>query len=136
MGHDCTTNADSMQLKLIGQVARELGVSTDWLRRAERDGRLPRARRHMSGWRVYSAKDVAVIRALLVPASQSEISRAETNKARTQLVEFLADFLDDGAQTVNFSALATDDETTTLRDLINAAKTPRRVATGTPDTGA
>ena len=45
----------------------------------------------------------------------------EMHVARKQLVEFLADHLNNGAQSVSFSALATDDETTTLRDLVDSA---------------
>ncbi len=57
-----------MRFMLISAVARELGVSVDWLRRAEKDGRIPRARRHLSGWRVYTDQDVVVIQNLLIPS--------------------------------------------------------------------
>jgi len=46
----------------IGEVARELGMSVDWLRKAEREGRIPPAKRMMSGWRFYSPEDVAALR--------------------------------------------------------------------------
>ena len=55
-----------MPLMKIGEVARELGVSVDWLRRAEKDGRIPRAKRQLAGWRVYSPDDVAALWALLI----------------------------------------------------------------------
>ena len=57
-----------MQVMKIGEVARELGVSVDWLRRAEKEGRIPRARRQLSGWRVYSKEDVEKVKRLLFPS--------------------------------------------------------------------
>ncbi len=56
-----------MRLLRVNEVARELGVSESWLRRAEQAGRIPRARRDMNGWRVYSDDDIAKLRELLVP---------------------------------------------------------------------
>ena len=61
-----------MELWTIGKVARQLDVSVDWLRRAEKDGKIPRARRRLGGWRVYSAADVKRLEALLIPAEGSE----------------------------------------------------------------
>ena len=59
-------------MQYISQVARELGVSVDWLRQAEKDRRIPRAKRQLSGWRVYSPEDVATIRALLIPTAKAD----------------------------------------------------------------
>ena len=59
-----------MRLLTISEVARELGRSTDWLREAERKGKIPRARRDLNGWRVYSDEDIANIKRLLVPNSK------------------------------------------------------------------
>ena len=55
-----------MELLTVSQVARELGMSVDWLRRAEKQGRIPRAQRHLSGWRVYSPEDVERLKSLLL----------------------------------------------------------------------
>ena len=43
---------EAMPLLRVNKVARELGVSETWLRRAEQQGRIPKARRDMNGWRV------------------------------------------------------------------------------------
>lgn len=50
----------------VYEVARELGVSESWLRRAEGRGRIPKARRDMNGWRIYSQADIAALRLVLV----------------------------------------------------------------------
>ena len=60
-----------MDLWTIGQVARDLGVSVDWLRRAEKERKIPQAKRRLGGWRVYSSNDVDMLRALLVPAQRA-----------------------------------------------------------------
>jgi DNA-binding transcriptional MerR regulator len=49
----------------IGAVARELGVSSEWLRDMERSGRLPAARRDFNGHRRYSPADVQRLRSLV-----------------------------------------------------------------------
>jgi DNA-binding transcriptional MerR regulator len=49
----------------IGAVARELGVSPEWLRDLERSGRLPAARRDLNGHRRYSRADVQRLRGLV-----------------------------------------------------------------------
>jgi len=56
----------------VNQAARELGVSEAWLRRA--DGRIgvPKARRDINGWRVYSWEDIAALRAVLLPTAPDE----------------------------------------------------------------
>ncbi len=46
-------------------VARELGFSADWIRRLEREGRIPPARRDFNGHRRYSPEDVRKLRELL-----------------------------------------------------------------------
>ena len=54
-------------------VARELGFSADWLRRAERDGKIPPVQRDLNGHRRYSPEDVKRLRELLYrPARQGE----------------------------------------------------------------
>ena len=55
------------KLLRVNQAARELGISESWLRRAEHGGRIPKARRDMNGWRVYTEEEVATLRELLFP---------------------------------------------------------------------
>lgn len=45
--------------------ARELGVSAEWLRRLEREGRIPAARRDLNGYRRYTPEDIEYIQRAL-----------------------------------------------------------------------
>lgn len=56
-----------MLLMLVNEAAKELGCSETFLRRAEKRGRLPKARRDLNGWRVYTEEDLAALRRLLWP---------------------------------------------------------------------
>jgi len=58
-----------VRLMTVSEVAREIGRSTDWLREAERKGKIPRARRDLNGWRVYTEEDISKIRELLIPST-------------------------------------------------------------------
>jgi|GEM_PF-3387371 len=49
----------------VNEVARELCISADWLRRLERKGRIPPAARDMNGCRRYSQNDLKCLRALI-----------------------------------------------------------------------
>jgi MerR family regulatory protein len=49
----------------ITQLASELGVSSDWLRRLERAGAIPKAQRDRNGHRRFSTEDVARLKALI-----------------------------------------------------------------------
>jgi DNA-binding transcriptional MerR regulator len=51
-------------LLTISEAANELGVTSAWLRLAERLGAVPLARRAPNGWRVYSDADVERLRRL------------------------------------------------------------------------
>ncbi len=42
----------------ISEVARELGISAEWLRAGERRGFFPRAPRDRNGYRYYTRQDV------------------------------------------------------------------------------
>ena len=59
----------------VSEAARELGRSERWLREAERNGKIPKARRDLNGWRVYTEEDIAKIRALLIPEGGSDANR-------------------------------------------------------------
>jgi len=54
----------------VTEAARELGRSERWLRDAEAKGKIPKARRDLNNWRVYTEEDIAKIRQLLVPNSK------------------------------------------------------------------
>ena len=52
-----------MDVKLIGDVARELGISSWRLVQAEKRGEIPRpAGKTSNGWRVYTEADMVVLR--------------------------------------------------------------------------
>ncbi len=50
----------------VSEAARELGRSEKWLRNAERKGKIPRARRDLNGWRVYTPEDIVKLQELIV----------------------------------------------------------------------
>ncbi len=49
----------------IKEAAQRLGVCTDWIRKLERDGRIPPARRDLNGHRRYSEEDLDEVRRVL-----------------------------------------------------------------------
>ena len=51
----------------VSEAARELGRSERWLRESEKRGKIPRARRDLNSWRVYTEEDLERIRELLLP---------------------------------------------------------------------
>ena len=55
----------------IAAVAQELGVSSDWLRRLERAGEIPKAQRDVNGHRRYATDDVVRLRELLFGQASS-----------------------------------------------------------------
>ena len=65
----------------ISEVARELGRSVDWLRDAEKRGKLPKARRDLNGWRVYTSADIAKLQELLAgTANPAELMQQQEKK--------------------------------------------------------
>lgn len=50
----------------VSQAARELERSERWLRDAERKGKIPKARRDLNGWRVYTAEDIVILKELII----------------------------------------------------------------------
>jgi DNA-binding transcriptional MerR regulator len=60
----------------ISHVAEELGVSTQYLRMLEWEGRIPPARRDFNG-RVYSDFDIALLKALGVGSRPRRLKTAE-----------------------------------------------------------
>jgi len=61
----------------IGAVARELCVSSEFLRALEREGRIPSARRDAGGRRVYNDDDIALLRAIGVGSRPARLKRSE-----------------------------------------------------------
>lgn len=59
-------------------VARELGLSTDWIRRLEREGRIPPARRDCNNHRRYRREDLERLRELLLRPRQNKRTAPET----------------------------------------------------------
>jgi DNA-binding transcriptional MerR regulator len=66
------------RLLMVSEAARELGRSADWLREAEKKGKLPKARRDLNGWRVYTEEDLQRLRKLLVPSDEKAEEQAKT----------------------------------------------------------
>ena len=56
----------------IAAVARKLGVSADYLRSLEKDGRIPPALRDINGHRRFFPEDVDRLRSVLFPNRQVE----------------------------------------------------------------
>lgn len=59
-----------VQILNVSQAARELERSERWLRDAEQRGKIPKARRDLNGWRVYTRSDITKIRELLIPSKR------------------------------------------------------------------
>ena len=59
----------------VSETARELGRSERWLREAEARGEIPKARRDLNGWRVYTEEDMNRLKELLVPPLNEVRSR-------------------------------------------------------------
>lgn len=59
----------------VSETARELGRSERWLREAEAKGKIPKARRDLNGWRVYTEEDVNRLKELLVPPPNERQNR-------------------------------------------------------------
>jgi len=57
-----------LELISVSKAARLIGCSERWLRQAEKKGKIPKARRNLNGWRVYTQEDIARILKLLVPS--------------------------------------------------------------------
>ena len=54
--------SDEQRIYSVSEAARNLGLSVDWLRRAERRGSLPPARRDGNGHRYYTPEDLERLR--------------------------------------------------------------------------
>ena len=56
----------------VAEAARELGCSEAFLREAEKNGKLPKAKRDLNSWRIYTEEDLRRLRHILVPRLYSE----------------------------------------------------------------
>jgi DNA-binding transcriptional MerR regulator len=56
-----------MRLFKVSEAARQLERSERWLRESETKGKIPKARRDLNGWRVYTEDDIKAIRQLILP---------------------------------------------------------------------
>lgn len=50
----------------VGEASRQLGRSERWLREAEKKGKIPKAKRDLNNWRVYTNEDIARLQKLLL----------------------------------------------------------------------
>jgi len=60
-----------MELIRVSEAARQLGRSERWLRESERKRKIPRARRDLNGWRVYTREDIEQLKAMLIPEKKN-----------------------------------------------------------------
>lgn len=60
----------SLKLLRVNDAADELGISGSWLRRAEKRGKFPLAKRDLNGWRIYTEADMAFLRGKPFPATK------------------------------------------------------------------
>ena len=51
----------------IEEASRRIGRTPKWLRMAEADGRIPKAKRDMSNSRYYTEKDIEILREIIFP---------------------------------------------------------------------
>lgn len=51
----------------VSKAAQQLGLFERWLREAEKRGSIPKARRYLNGWRIYTEEDIKRLKALLIP---------------------------------------------------------------------
>ncbi len=51
----------------VCEAARLIGCSERWLREAEKKGKIPRAKRDLNDWRVYTDEDIEAIKTILLP---------------------------------------------------------------------
>ncbi|MFC2035824.1 MerR family transcriptional regulator [Chloroflexota bacterium] len=56
-----------MERMTVSEAARKLERSERWLRNAEAKGKIPRARRDLNNWRVYTCEDIEQLKILLLP---------------------------------------------------------------------
>ena len=68
----------------VSAAARLLGRSERWLREAEKQGKIPKARRDLNNWRVYTRDDIETIKALLIPSDGRPAMLAQAKTAQNQ----------------------------------------------------
>jgi hypothetical protein len=71
----------------IGGVARGQGASASWLRKLERQGKIPRVARDRNGHRRYTPEDVEAIRRVIYPADEESDEATSSPQPAIDLVE-------------------------------------------------
>jgi len=56
-----------MRLLRVSEVAGELGCSERFLGEADKRGKIPKAKRDINNWRVYTEEDIIYLERLLLP---------------------------------------------------------------------
>ena len=51
----------------VSEAARQIGCSERWLRDSEAKGKIPKAKRDINNWRIYTDEDIGKIKTILVP---------------------------------------------------------------------
>ena len=54
-------------LMKVAEAARRIVRSERWLREAEAKGKIPKARRDLNNWRVYTEEDIERIETIIMP---------------------------------------------------------------------
>ncbi|MFC1935260.1 MerR family transcriptional regulator [Chloroflexota bacterium] len=50
----------------VSEAARVVGRSERWLREAEKKGKIPKVKRDLNSWRVYTLENIATLQRLLL----------------------------------------------------------------------
>jgi DNA-binding transcriptional MerR regulator len=58
----------------VSELARELGCSEGFIREAEKQGRLPKAKRDLNGWRFYNEEDLEKLREIVMPSAEQQLN--------------------------------------------------------------
>jgi DNA-binding transcriptional MerR regulator len=69
-----------MRLLTSGDTARELGISVEWLRKLERKGVIPKAKRLPNQRRVYTDEDLKYLRQILMPSMHDQPKAEEDGR--------------------------------------------------------
>ena len=56
----------------VAEAARRIGRSERWLREAEAKGKIPKARRDLNHWRVYTEEDIKRIEEIIIPQKPTQ----------------------------------------------------------------
>ena len=74
----------------IGGAAKRHGASTSWLRKLERQGKIPRAARDRNGHRRYTPEDIERIRQVIYPSDEANDGASTPTSTPEPAVELVA----------------------------------------------